>query len=330
MVHTPIDTKEVKSVSIVRGDDDDLIKWRKRVMTKTPTKKHIERIKKIEANKPFFDIVSAQFHSGLYEKMQTDVGMCIKCEYGKSDNRKIGNYLCWKNYDIIGIPKNVKIDDCCKWYKPSPNNMTKENFILRCMCDHLGFEKYMETIGIYPGNFRYYLKELGLISSFKTPWQRGKINETEFIKSLHIIDDIVLLPTNIKIEYHNNQINFNFLDALVAIPKCNKTIVIEYKSRSCYYDKSQITDYIKLLNKCNIRRYSDNVLSYAIVYGHNPDFDYMDSATTSENIENKNVFFYTENCFLKSAQNGSVCEKSDTRPSDAQSLFDFMRCVDAE
>lgn len=330
MSHTPIDMRKVKTVNIVHNDDSDLIKWRKKVMTKKPTKKQIERIEKIEANKPFFDIVSAQYHSGLYEKTQTDVEMCIKCEYGKSDNRKIGNFLCWKNYNIVGIPKTVKIDDCCKWYKPNSNSMSKENFILKCMRDHFGFSDYMETIGIYPGNFRYYLKELGLINSFKTPWQQGKSNEIAFIESLKIIDDIIFLPTNIKIEYYNGVINFNFLDALVTIPKCDKTIMIEYKSRSYYYDKSQITDYMLLLDRCDMSNYSDNNIAHAIVYGYEPKFDYPDLIPTSKNIENKIVFFYKEDCFLERAQNGNVCEKSDNLPLDAHSLFNFTGCDNAK
>lgn len=254
-LHKRIDFSKIASVSLVDKNDLEYRDWLNTLINNNKNKNgrgNNKRFFIMEKYPDIFQYIKNLWNSGEYENAESkkDLYMCQNCNHCSVDKYRVGSFVCWHGY-ISGKPKKTNLTSSCNAFqlKIFPD---KTNYVWNILKRRLDLStSNFGNLGIYPGNFKFFLKDMGLIDNIKLGWTVGKENEKDFFEKIKIIDSsIVFLPTIFKIKYNNGQkINFNILDGFIQLP-LGEMCIIEFKSASYYQDDNQNNDYLSLFNMC--------------------------------------------------------------------------------
>ncbi len=251
-LHRKIDFTNIASVSLVDKSDVEYRKWLNTLISvqKKENPNSTKRLFIIEKYPDLFQYIKNLWNSGVYEVAESKKYylLCVNCKRCSIDKYRVGSFVCWKNY-ISGKPNNIVPTSSCNGFelKAFPDKIA---FVWQDVKTRFGLRtSNFDKMGIYPGNFRFFLKDMGLIDSVKLGWTVGKENERDFFERIKQIDSsIQFLPTVFKIRYNNgNGLKFNILDGFIRLP-LGELCIIEFKSASYYQDETQDKDYLLLFD----------------------------------------------------------------------------------
>ncbi len=254
-IHKKINFNNILSVSLVDKNDADYRSWVLSLINNQnkTDQSSSKRNNIIEKRPAIFELITELWNNGGYEEAESkkDLRLCMNCRHCAPDKYHIDLFVCWQGY-LSGKPPHIHPTHSCNKIEmrllPDKINFVWSIFKKRLDLKTSNFDK----IGIFPGNFKFFLKDMGLIDDIKLGWATGKENEIRFFENIKQTDaNIKFLPNIFKIKYKDNKIGFNILDGFILLP-LGEQCIIEFKSASYYQDDVQNNDYIELFKISNI------------------------------------------------------------------------------